>query len=166
MKIRNPQDVQNTFMRTLNMVKNPKPFMLMIVGEKGDKRPWTIRGAISKAFVEKRDPVSGYNWAPLQIATLRQKERLYGSSKATLIATGNLFNSLMGGTGNVFVVQGKKLIYGTTFTYGAFHMTGTKHVPPRRFMGISKQQAQKIKTLFSQYIKQAWYGERSEGPKK
>lgn len=160
MKIRNPEDVQETFMRTLNMVKNPKPFMQMIVGTKGDKRSWTIRGSISKAFVEKKDPITGYNWAPLKASTLLSKERLYGSSKATLIASGALFNSLMGGGGNVFVMVGNKLIYGTTFSYGGYHMTGTKWMPPRPFMGISREQAQRFKTLWSQYIKQAWRGDK------
>lgn len=159
MKVKNPEDVQRQFMRTIDLVKNPKPFFMDIVGKPGDSREWTIRGSISRAFVTKIDPVDRSQWPPLQMKTLLNKEKVWGA-KPTLIASGALFNSLMGGPGNVYIMEGKRLAYGTTLVYGGYHINGTKHMPRRRFMGFAKKQVVAIKTLWSEYVKQAWAGEK------
>jgi phage gpG-like protein len=150
-KLTTPQQVSENIRKTIDLADNYKAFFTMIVGQPQDKRPWTIRGSIFKAFMTSTDPVDGSTWQPLKETYLKRKVALWGNTP-TLIASGTLFRSLMGGSGVVNIVTGSKLKYGTTVPYAGFHMTGTRFMPRRRFMGFKKGD-KTIEKLYVQYVK-------------
>ncbi|MBL0233238.1 MAG: phage virion morphogenesis protein [Chitinophagaceae bacterium] len=151
-------DVINKFKNAMDLTKNLKPLMIEIVGKQGSNDPLTIRGGIAKAFQTKGSSI-GQEWMPLSYDYAISKMKKHGQ-KPTLVATGELFNSLVySNNSSVNPMEGNKLVYGTTLTYALFHQKGGKHLPQRSFLAITTQQRRFWKVLISEYFKAAMNGE-------
>lgn len=83
-------------------------------------------------FVKESDP-DGKKWAPLKATTLKRKR-----SGKILRETSRLINSIQ-----PQVLNAKGIVRATT-AYGIFHQTGTRKMAKRQFLGIGKEDEQKI----------------------
>lgn len=153
--------VVENFRRALELARDVKPLIAQIVGGPKDSKPWTIRGSIARSFIQKQDP-KYKTWPALKESTVKSKNKNFPGT-STLIATGDLFNSLIQKSkGSVYIMNGPKLTYGTSIPYAQFHMTGTENMEARPFIGVTPQQARIWKKLIRDYFKAAMEGDKPE----
>lgn len=97
-----------------------------------------IQGGERTIFLNETTP-EGIPWEALSDITVSRK----GFSKK-LVETGRLYESVTTANGTADTIWETSedpayLVFGTSVPYGRFHMTGTKRMPARPFMGISSQ---------------------------
>lgn len=149
------QTVLRNIDRTLDLTQNYVPIFRVILGSYEDNKPWTMRGSVASNFVNKMSP-DGKSWDSLSKNYAAEKAKKY-PGMGTLVASGKLFNSLVrkfeGETDDgVAILTSKKMSYGTKLPYAKYHMFGTKNMPARPFMGISRKQEETWKVLIARYI--------------
>ena len=83
-------------------------------------------------------------WTPLSFSTILQKTRR-GLNKEILNRTGSLKRSLSFNTNN-------KSLQITGKSYLLYHQTGTKRMPQRKVVSISREDKQKILSMFSKVM--------------
>ena len=112
------------------------------------KRIGTFAVEVSKqAFREGRDPNTGDRWEPLSPAYAKWKAR-NRYSKTPLTLKGALRRSIHYG------VLGKKSVaWGTDRKYGRFHQYGTKRLPQRRFLGLSRDDVYQIDQIITRWVR-------------
>lgn len=97
-------------------------------------------------FSEGRDP-DGNPWKPLKRQRNRKRDRRAkgGTGQKPLRDTGLLMASMSArGSGAVRDIGAFHLEQGTSISYGAFHQFGTRHIPARRFAGITSKMLDRI----------------------
>lgn len=147
--------VQRSIQRLTDLSKNFAPLFQAIVGQWGDKREYTIIGGINRGFLTQTAP-DGEKWQDLSESYAKRKN-IKWAGRSILIASSDLFNSLVyGDKGNLYIMEPKKLSYGTVIPYMIYHMEGTSKMPIRQALGFSQNQIQAFRTLISSYIKDVW----------
>lgn len=143
-------EVLHNFHAALEMIEDKRPLLKKILGKDEDKRSWTIKGSILKSFMTKTSP-DGKSWPNLNLEYAKRKTKKYGP-KPTLVATGDLFNSLCRSNSyTVSILTKSKLTYGTTLPYAKYHVLGGDIIPQRNFIGFGKDQKNKIIKLTAKY---------------
>ena len=114
---------------------------------------WSTIAAILKSetlrhFEAESDP-TGKKWAPLSAATIEARRK--GKSKRgygvkILRDTGRLYGSIATNYGAGWAEVG------TTIEYAAQHQFGTKRVPRRSFIGISKRISDRIDATVKKFL--------------
>jgi phage gpG-like protein len=140
----------------LDTTENFTPLFVEIIGQAADKRPWTLRGGVLSSFINKKPPqgkgIPQIKWAPLNKDYLKEKQVKW-PGKPTLVASGELFNSLVNSNkSTVTIMSSKKLRWGTTVDYAKYLNYGTSKMPPRGFFGFADKQIKAIKSLTEQYL--------------
>lgn len=161
----NEDSVIKNLQKAQDLSKNLKPIMARIIGKPEQKD--SLRGQVAQSFAHKADIEDRSPWAELKESTIKRKISRFGSPKSTMIATGDLFNSLMKGpaAGGIDEPLPRGLRYGTTFTYGAFHITGNDRLPKRKFLGVSEEMRAAAFALIEQYLAAAMSGKKPEVPR-
>ena len=112
----------------------------------------TVHLQTVKGFLDSHDP-DGHPWAPIK-AESRAGWKIYLTHKP-LIKTGRLFAGAADATAHPTVtVSGGKAtldidIAAKTPWYGKFHLTGTKNMPARVWIGISEETAERMSQDFT-----------------
>lgn len=132
------------------------------------------------AFQQGRDPVDGSAWAPLKRPRKLKKQEIASAKKdlkaigkptdqetvrwlakgkqKPLLDTGMMRASLTGNSaGHVEMITPTSLEVGTNlkskkgFPYPVIHQEGGKHIPRRRFLGLSTKLIERITQVISDY---------------
>ena len=161
----NEDSVIKNLQKAQDLSKNLKPIFQRIIGKAEQKD--SLRGQVAQSFAHKADIEDRSPWDELKESTIKRKVARFGSPKATLIATGALFNSLMKGpaAGGVEEYQARGFKYGSTFTYGAFHITGNDKLPKRKLLGLSEEMKAAAFAMIEQYLAAAMSGKKPEVPR-
>lgn len=114
---------------------------------------WSTIAAILKSetlrhFEVESDP-TGKKWAPLSASTIearRKGKSRRGYGVKILRDTGRLYGSIATNYGNGWAEVG------TTIEYAAQHQFGTKRVPRRSFIGISKRISDRIDATVKKFL--------------
>lgn len=119
---------------------------------------WSTIAAILKSetlrhFEAESDP-TGKKWAPLSASTIearrkgksKRKTNRRGYGAKILRDTGRLYGSIATNYGNGWAEVG------TTIEYAAQHQFGTKRVPRRSFIGISKRISDRIDATVKKFL--------------
>lgn len=139
----------------------------MTIKVTGDKNPvkklvdqWANRGQFlqevgqilldstrERITTSKTDP-EGRAWKPWARSTALARSKDGSAARGLLYKSGNLLDSL-----EVRVIGDTKVSISTTIPYAQFLQNGTNRMPPRRFLGTSKQDEQNIKAAWNKWLK-------------
>jgi hypothetical protein len=141
--------------RMVDQANDLRPVLLQIQGTTGSTNPNTIIGGINKQFIGQGG-YFGPAWKALSHNYAHAKVRQYGY-KTILRRSDKLYRSVtvQGAPGNVQILEWTRLVWGLTddvIPYAKFHMTGTKYMKARKFMGITAGQKQLWTKLIASYI--------------
>ena len=95
----------------------------------------------------KTDP-EGRAWKPWARSTALARSKDGSAARGLLYRSGDLLNSL-----EVRTAGGMKVSVSTTIFNAQFLQNGTNRMPPRRFLGASKQDEQNIKAAWNKWLK-------------
>lgn len=123
----------------LSKLKNPRPALVEI----GRMLVKSTQERIQKT---KQDP-TGKPWAPWSMGTLLGRTRKGTAARGILYDSGNLLRSIEA------QVQSNSVIVGTKVNYASFLQDGTKNMPARPFVGISKQDEGRINDILRKHLK-------------
>lgn len=157
--------IRKNWANTLALADDFRPLLRNILGapneSPGSNNQYKIRPNIALNFIRKSTP-DGSKWADLKESTLKRKQKKWPGA-TSLIASGELYRSLVGSTENtVFILDKRRMIFGTSIKYSGYHMTGTNKMPARVHMGFSKEQRGAIKVLIKEYVVQTMIGRRKK----
>lgn len=108
--------------------------------------------SIEKQQFRSEGVAGGDKWKPLSPAYAKAKLRRYGA-KPILQATGDLYASLTGETGDTFYQTTKTSIeIGTTLPYARYHQHGTDKMPARPPIRFSKQQQENLSKVIQKAL--------------
>ena len=96
-------------------------------------------------------------WEPLADATVRQRERLgYEGAHPILWRRGDLANSLSSrdAPGNVFETTATGLRVGTNWPTASYHEYGTRTMPPRPLVGLTRERSQAMVRAVGDYVRE------------
>lgn len=98
-------------------------------------------------------------WKKLSPAYAKQKARKF-KGRGILVATGNLFGSLTRGShaNHFFVASKKGMTIGTAVPYAKFHQTGTRKMPKRKIIHLTKEQKRRWPRLIQEYVVKSGQG--------
>lgn len=116
---------------------------------------FTANGALYAGAVGQRKGTAGYTeWAPLAPSTIRDRMRKGYGQGPTLVRTGELRDSLTKrhAPGNIFEVEKLSLRVGSNHWKALIHHNGTRHIPPRRLVGITWQRRAGIVKRMQDYV--------------
>lgn len=107
-----------------------------------------VRDSTDERFDDEQDH-RGRKWRALTQATIKRKTTKSGKVRGTgggrfkgiLKDSGGLRDSIRGEADH------KEAKIGTDKNYGAFHQFGTKHIPKRPFLGLSKDDKKNIPAI-------------------
>lgn len=123
----------------LQKLKNPRP-ALVEIGR------MLVRSTQDRLRSTKQGP-DGKPWAPWSMATLLGRLRKGTASGGILYDSGNLMRSIQA------EVQSNSVIVGTKVNYASFLQDGTKNMPARPFVGVSKQDEGRINDILRKHLK-------------
>lgn len=103
-----------------------------------------------QAFDDETSP-AGEKWAALN-PTYKQRRHEKGYNGNILQVSGDLVASLNIDYGDSFAV------IGAAESHGQYHMTSTKHMPARPFLGLGKDGIEEIKQILNKALKSAVEG--------
>ena len=97
----------------------------------------------------------GRRWKRLAPGTVRDRERQGYGSGPILWRTGALAESLayQGANGNVFRVSRNQLSVGTEVFYAGFHQAGTRRMPRRAVVGLTRNRRAAIIARLNDFVK-------------
>lgn len=159
--VRGAERIRKNWANALAFVDDFRPILRNILGAPNEapnnENQHKIRPSIILNFARRMTP-NGSKWADLKESTLERKQKKY-PGKSSLIATGEMYRSVVDNTENtVFVLDKRKMIFGTSLKYAGFHLAGTNKMPPRIFMGFSNKQRSAIKVLLKEWAMQTMRG--------
>lgn len=127
LEVSGEQIVSRELLRTSRRARNAQPALreVGVLLEELTERNFATEGASG-----------GKPWAPLAESTVRQKAAA-GQSGGTLVATGDLLDSLTGGAGHIRETGLNFLIFGTGVEYAGYHQKG-KGVPQRKPLQVTE----------------------------
>ena len=94
-------------------------------------------------------------WAPLAASTVAERVRLgYGGEHPILWRTGMLGESLAmaGAPGNISEVGDWEARFGTDIPYGRFHQLGTRRMPARPIVGLTRDRKAAVVRRLRDYL--------------
>ena len=149
----------------IDLNENFAPYFIEIIGKQADKRNWTLRGSALKSFSTKTTPFTEGSkvgkWRSLSPNYQIQKAKKY-PGMPTLVANGNLFNSVVNSNGfSVVIMSKKKLSFGTNLPYAKYLQMGTAKMPARSFLGFNRKQKETLEKLLVSYMKAAMQSKRA-----
>jgi len=141
--------------KIVDLSRNLEPVLLQIRGESSSKNTDTIIGGINAQFISQGS-FFGSKWKALNKNYFHKKMKKY-PGKTILRASDKLYKSVTvtNSTGNVENLTWTRLIWGVSedkIPYANYHMTGTKKMPARKFLGITDRQRLQWKRLIGIYL--------------
>jgi phage gpG-like protein len=100
-----------------------------------------------RILTTKTDPM-GRAWKPWARSTALARARDGSSARGLLYKSGNLVDSLQ-----VRIDGGMKVSVSTNVPYAQFLQNGTNRMPPRAFLGASKQDEKQIQAIWNRWMK-------------
>lgn len=95
---------------------------------------------------QKKD-ASGQKWAALSESTLRAKRNKKGGVRGSLLVNrGMLMRSI------THAASARSVIVGSNMAYARFHQEGTKNMPARPFLGLSKHDYEDVADLLDDWL--------------
>lgn len=172
----NADDVLKNFKDTLDLSKNFKPLMLLMLGKGFDtsaQNAWTLRGSVMNAFATKTNPINKTGWGALTKDYFNIKQKKF-PGLPSLVRTRLLLDTLQSNPGTysnkfgdsgaaVVVMTNTQLQYGTTVPYAGYLQGGTKYMLSRGYMGLNSANRTLFRTLISRYVKQTMMGQKPDG---
>lgn len=92
-------------------------------------------------------------WAPLASSTISEKARAGYGGQPILVRTGELAQSLAGGSGSVKQVTPTSLTVGTDDPIAKYHQYGTRKMPQRKIIGLSFAARSQVVRVLADYIR-------------
>lgn len=141
--------------RMVTLAGDLRPVLLKIRGQALNTNTLTIIGGIGAQFVTQ-GAFYGTTWPDLKPEYARKKLKKF-PGQTMLRATNKLLKAatMPGEDGNVEVLTYTSIAWGIAddkVPYAKFHMTGTKTMRERKFLGITKNQQTTWSALIKQYI--------------
>lgn len=122
----------------------------------GDVRADFMQNMIGEGWLfNKTGSGRAAEWAPLAPSTVAERIRLgYGGDHPILWRTGALGESLAieGAAGNLSDIQDWSAAFGTQIPYGRFHQTGTRRMPARPIVGLTRDRKAGVVRRLRDYI--------------
>lgn len=127
--------------KILDKIQNPNEFLEGV-------SKILVQSTRSRLLSSKTGP-DGSRWAPWATSTRVTRQKAGTAGKGLLNDSGTLLNAIQG------QVSGRQAIVGVNKArapYGSFLQLGTKNMPARPFIGISRQDRGQISDLLRTYL--------------
>lgn len=136
------RQVSQMLSRTTDKAADLGPYWVMVTG--------FMRELIREQFDTEGGRTGG--WAPLSEKYAADKIRRFGS-QPILVASGNLKESLTGGSGMIARQEGNEsLRFGTQLGYGSFHQTGTSRMPRRQILDLTNDNRRTMMKMLQRHL--------------
>ena len=105
-----------------------------------------LENSTRERFETKRDS-EGVSWEQLKPATIERKRNAKGNLRGgILVDRGDLRKSI------TYFASTQSVTVGTDRPYGQYHQSGTKHMPARRFLGLSEADKTEINDFIRHFL--------------
>lgn len=122
----------------LSKLKNPRPALVEI----GRMLQGSTRDRLQKSKIGP----DGKPWAPWSLSTLLARTRKGTAGRGLLNDSGNLSRGI------TYEVRGNTVVVGATASYASYLQEGTKNMPARPFVGVSKQDEKQIDVILKRHL--------------
>lgn len=94
-------------------------------------------------------------WPPLAASTISSRVRKGYGPGPMLINTGDLAQSIAGGTGSIREITPLKMVLGTQIEYAGYLHFGTRKMPARKLIGLVWNRKQQIVRTLGDFVRNA-----------
>lgn len=94
-------------------------------------------------------------WPPLAATTIASRIRKGYGPGPMLINTGDLAQSIAGGTGSIKEIAPLQMTLGTSISYAGYLQNGTRKMPARRIIGLVWNRKQMIVKTLGDFVRNA-----------
>ena len=141
--------------RMVSLSGDLRPVLLQIRGQGLNTNTMSVIGGIGAQFATQ-GAFYGTTWPDLKPDYAKQKLKKF-PGQTILRATNKLLKAatMPGEDGNVEILTYTSIVWGISddkITYAKYHMTGTKAMRQRQFLGITQQQRVTWSALIKKYI--------------
>ena len=136
------RQVSQMLSRTTDKAKDLGPFWVMVGG--------LLTEIVQEQFNTEGSRTGG--WAPLSDRYASDKVRQFGN-QPILVATGEMRESLLGGSGGIQRQQGNdQMVFGTSVPYAVYHQAGTQRMPQRRILDMTEADRRTMMKLLQRHL--------------